>query len=33
MLILPFLYGMAASKATWLHLPLFICWLLLYLLS
>ncbi|MGN7760004.1 YwiC-like family protein [Paenibacillus sp. 22594] len=31
MLILPFLLGMAASRALFLHIPLFICWLLIYL--
>lgn len=33
MLVLPFLLGIAASRAVWNHLPLFICWLLIYLFS
>lgn len=31
MLILPFTLGMLAGKPTWLHIPLFIGWLLMYL--
>ncbi|QQZ59853.1 YwiC-like family protein [Paenibacillus sonchi] len=31
MLVLPFLLGMAASQAKLLHIPLFLCWLLIYL--
>ncbi|WP_379134165.1 YwiC-like family protein [Paenibacillus sp. sgz500958] len=33
MLILPFLFGVAASRGQFLHIPLFICWLLVYLFS
>lgn len=33
MLILPFLFGISASEAKWLQLPLFACWLLVYLFS
>lgn len=33
MLVLPFLFGLTASQALWLHIPLFLCWLLLYLFS
>ncbi|WP_379152303.1 YwiC-like family protein [Paenibacillus sp. sgz5001063] len=31
MLVLPFLFGMAASQALFLHIPLFLCWLFIYL--
>lgn len=33
MLVLPFLFGLAASQGKWLHIPLFLAWLLLYLFS
>ncbi len=33
MLILPFLFGVAASGGQWIHIPLFACWLLIYLFS
>ncbi|QUL56357.1 YwiC-like family protein [Paenibacillus tritici] len=33
MLVLPFLLGVAASKGQFIHIPLFICWLLIYLFS
>ncbi|WP_134704028.1 YwiC-like family protein [Ammoniphilus sp. YIM 78166] len=33
MLIIPFALGVTAGNPTWLHLPLFIGWLLLYLAS
>ncbi|MBT2289330.1 YwiC-like family protein [Paenibacillus albidus] len=33
MLILPFLFGVAASGGHYLHIPLFVCWLLIYLFS
>lgn len=32
MLVLPFLFGMAASTPGWIHALLFACWLLIYLL-
>ncbi|RRJ64694.1 hypothetical protein EHV15_18530 [Paenibacillus oralis] len=32
MLIIPFLFGMAASTPGWIHALLFVCWLLIYLL-
>ncbi|UFJ41757.1 YwiC-like family protein [Brevibacillus humidisoli] len=33
MLIIPFLFGMIAAKPVWLHAPLFLVWLLVYLFS
>lgn len=33
MLVMPFLFGMFASKPVWLHAPLFLGWLLVYLFS
>lgn len=33
MLVLPFLCGMSLSGASWLHIPLFLCWLTMYLFS
>ena len=33
MLILPFLFGIAASQGQLIHIPLFVCWLLIYLFS
>lgn len=33
MLVLPFLFGLAASQGKWPHIPLFLTWLLLYLFS
>lgn len=33
MLILPFLLGIAASSGQIIHIPLFVCWLLIYLFS
>ncbi|WP_245237868.1 YwiC-like family protein [Paenibacillus etheri] len=33
MLVLPFLFGVAASSWQPIHIPLFICWLLIYLFS
>ncbi|WP_438492604.1 YwiC-like family protein [Paenibacillus sp. IHBB 3054] len=33
MLILPFLFGVASSKGQFIHIPLFVCWLLIYLFS
>lgn len=33
MLVLPFLLGVAASRGQAIHIPLFICWLLIYLFS
>lgn len=33
MLILPFLFGVASSQGQLLHIPLFLCWLLIYLFS
>lgn len=33
MLILPFLFGIAASQGQFIHIPLFVCWLLIYLFS
>ncbi|AIQ52786.1 YwiC-like family protein [Paenibacillus sp. FSL R7-0331] len=33
MLILPFLFGIASSAGKAIHIPLFICWLLIYLFS
>lgn len=33
MLILPFLFGVASSAGKAIHIPLFICWLLIYLFS
>ncbi|WP_342423939.1 YwiC-like family protein [Paenibacillus sp. FSL E2-0178] len=33
MLVLPFLFGVAASRGQLIHIPLFVCWLLIYLFS
>ncbi|WNS40693.1 YwiC-like family protein [Paenibacillus sp. MMS20-IR301] len=33
MLVLPFLLGVAASRGQFIHIPLFVCWLLIYLFS
>ncbi len=33
MLILPFLCGLSLSGTSWLHIPLFVCWLIMYLFS
>ena len=33
MLLLPFLCGLSLSGANWLHIPLFLCWLVMYLFS
>jgi hypothetical protein len=33
MLVLPFLFGVASSQGQFLHIPLFLCWLLIYLFS
>ncbi len=33
MLILPFLCGLSLSGVSWLHIPLFLCWLVMYLFS
>lgn len=33
MLVLPFLFGVAASQGQPIHIPLFACWLLIYLFS
>ncbi|UQZ36702.1 hypothetical protein C2I18_26125 [Paenibacillus sp. PK3_47] len=33
MLVLPFLFGVASSQGQYLHIPLFLCWLLIYLFS
>ncbi|WP_017812307.1 YwiC-like family protein [Paenibacillus shenyangensis] len=33
MLILPFLLGLSISGGGWIHLPLFLCWLVMYLFS
>nr|WP_150275265.1 YwiC-like family protein [Paenibacillus tepidiphilus] len=33
MLILPFLFGIASSSGRAIHIPFFICWLLIYLFS
>ncbi|WP_082096648.1 YwiC-like family protein [Paenibacillus wulumuqiensis] len=33
MLILPFLLGLSISDSHWIHLPLFLCWLVMYLFS
>lgn len=32
MLVIPFLFGMIGSQAKWIHMLLFACWLLIYLL-
>ncbi|WP_226002060.1 YwiC-like family protein [Paenibacillus sp. BJ-4] len=33
MLILPFLFGLAASPGEFIHIPLFVCWFFIYLFS
>ncbi|WP_404521243.1 MULTISPECIES: YwiC-like family protein [unclassified Paenibacillus] len=33
MLILPFLFGLAASQGEFIHIPLFMCWFFIYLFS
>ncbi|WP_068505519.1 YwiC-like family protein [Paenibacillus kribbensis] len=33
MLILPFLFGLAASQGEFIHIPLFACWFFIYLFS
>ncbi|WP_149093826.1 YwiC-like family protein [Paenibacillus terrae] len=33
MLILPFLFGLAASRGDLIHIPLFVCWFFIYLFS
>lgn len=33
MLILPFLFGLAASQGQFIHIPLFVCWFFIYLFS
>lgn len=33
MLILPFLFGLAASQRQFIHIPLFVCWFFIYLFS
>ncbi|WP_152382085.1 YwiC-like family protein [Paenibacillus brasilensis] len=33
MLILPFLFGLAASPREFIHIPLFVCWFFIYLFS
>jgi hypothetical protein len=33
MLILPFLFGLAASPKQFIHIPLFVCWFFIYLFS
>lgn len=33
MLILPFLFGLAASRGELIHIPLFVCWFFIYLFS
>lgn len=32
MLVIPFLFGIIGSQAEWIHILLFVCWLLVYLL-
>lgn len=33
MLVLPFLFGLAASRGELIHIPLFVCWFFIYLFS
>ncbi|WP_411350043.1 YwiC-like family protein [Paenibacillus sp. WLX2291] len=33
MLVVPFLCGLSLSGGSWLHVPLFLCWLVMYLFS